>query len=258
MVVVSPMVSHYGLLKRDPTRSHPDVSLRTFPETLLGSLVFDPVQSIQDSSHLVQSMASSIEAAVGQHQWYHFGVGAPPILVQFGGDSEVRWGRGVLTPSQVTCDFVALGVSRGPQRGGYTDFFRRELITGGPAPRLLRTHGSLLCVAWNPRIDARTPPEQARSNETPRCTRKLRSEGQVVMCPGTMMATFVRMLQGPGPGVSGNELKKEGPTPCILMPPPPSKRPDVFCHGLSGILSRPGVFDPFCFGVTQVSGSVGL
>ena len=26
------------------------------------------------------------DVAVGQNQWYHFGVGAPPILVYFGGD----------------------------------------------------------------------------------------------------------------------------------------------------------------------------
>ena len=27
-----------------------------------------------------------IHMAVGQHQWYHFGVGAPPSLVYFSGD----------------------------------------------------------------------------------------------------------------------------------------------------------------------------
>ena len=30
--------------------------------------------------------------AVGQHQWYHFGVGAPPNLVFFIGDWDVHWG----------------------------------------------------------------------------------------------------------------------------------------------------------------------
>ena len=30
--------------------------------------------------------------AVGQNQWYHFGVGAPLILVNFGGDWDVHWG----------------------------------------------------------------------------------------------------------------------------------------------------------------------
>ena len=35
--------------------------------------------------------------AVGQNQWYHFGVGAPPILVYFSGDWDVHWGYGILT-----------------------------------------------------------------------------------------------------------------------------------------------------------------
>ena len=33
--------------------------------------------------------------AVGQNQWYHFGVGAPPIVVYFSGDWDVRWGYGL-------------------------------------------------------------------------------------------------------------------------------------------------------------------
>ena len=35
--------------------------------------------------------------AVGQHQWYRFGVGAPPIFVQFSRDWDVHWGYGILT-----------------------------------------------------------------------------------------------------------------------------------------------------------------
>ena len=35
--------------------------------------------------------------AVGQNQWYHFGVGAPPILVYFSGDWDVHWGYGIWT-----------------------------------------------------------------------------------------------------------------------------------------------------------------
>ena len=31
-----------------------------------------------------------------QNQWYHFGIGAPPILVYFSGDWAVLWGYGVL------------------------------------------------------------------------------------------------------------------------------------------------------------------
>ena len=35
--------------------------------------------------------------AVGQNQWYHFGGGAPPLLVYFGGDWDVHWRYGILT-----------------------------------------------------------------------------------------------------------------------------------------------------------------
>ena len=35
--------------------------------------------------------------AVGQNQWFHFGIGAPPILVYFSGDWDVHWGYGILT-----------------------------------------------------------------------------------------------------------------------------------------------------------------
>ena len=34
---------------------------------------------------------------VGQNQWYHFGVGAPPILVYFSGARDVHRGYGTLT-----------------------------------------------------------------------------------------------------------------------------------------------------------------
>ena len=43
----------------------------------------------------------AIHMAVGQHQWYHFGVGAPLILVYFRGDWDVHWGYGVLTHGHV-------------------------------------------------------------------------------------------------------------------------------------------------------------
>ena len=36
-----------------------------------------------------------------QNQWYHFGIGAPPILVYFSGDWDVHWGYGVLTHGRV-------------------------------------------------------------------------------------------------------------------------------------------------------------
>ena len=35
----------------------------------------------------------STHAAVGHNQWYQFGVGAPPMLVFFGGDWDVHWGN---------------------------------------------------------------------------------------------------------------------------------------------------------------------
>ena len=38
----------------------------------------------------------------GQNQWYHFGVGAPPILVYFGGDSDAHCGYGILTHGQIS------------------------------------------------------------------------------------------------------------------------------------------------------------
>ena len=42
----------------------------------------------------------SSHMAMVQQQWYHFGIGAPPILVYFSGDWahwDVHWGYGVLT-----------------------------------------------------------------------------------------------------------------------------------------------------------------
>ena len=39
--------------------------------------------------------------AVGQNQWYHFGVGAPPILVYFSGHWDVHSKYGLLTHGQV-------------------------------------------------------------------------------------------------------------------------------------------------------------
>ena len=36
-----------------------------------------------------------------QNQWYHFGRGAPPILVYFGGDWDVYWGYGLLTHGHI-------------------------------------------------------------------------------------------------------------------------------------------------------------
>ena len=44
--------------------------------------------------------------AEGQHQWYHFQVGAPPVSVYFSGDWDVHWGYGVLTHSQMAARSV--------------------------------------------------------------------------------------------------------------------------------------------------------
>ena len=48
------------------------------------------------------------------HKWLwvkticHFGVGAPPILVYFGGDWDVHWEYGVLTHGQIAVDIRLL------------------------------------------------------------------------------------------------------------------------------------------------------
>ena len=43
------------------------------------------------------------QVAVGQNQWYHFWVGAPPILVgMLVGDWDVHWEYEILTHGQVT------------------------------------------------------------------------------------------------------------------------------------------------------------
>ena len=40
--------------------------------------------------------------AVGKNHWYHFGVGAPPILVYFSWDWDVHWGYGILIHGRIT------------------------------------------------------------------------------------------------------------------------------------------------------------
>ena len=46
------------------------------------------------------------QMAVGQNQWYHFGVGAQPILVYFNWDWDVDWGYGLLTHGQIVGTFL--------------------------------------------------------------------------------------------------------------------------------------------------------
>ena len=43
----------------------------------------------------------ALHLSVGQNQWYHLEVGAPPILVQFSGDWDVHWGYGLLTHGHI-------------------------------------------------------------------------------------------------------------------------------------------------------------
>ena len=40
---------------------------------------------------------------MGQNQWCHFGVGAPPILIYLSWDWDVHWGYGILTHGQPLC-----------------------------------------------------------------------------------------------------------------------------------------------------------
>ena len=51
----------------------------------------------------MSSSCASLNAnmAVGQNQWHHFLVGAPPILVYFSGDWDVHWGYGLLTHGHI-------------------------------------------------------------------------------------------------------------------------------------------------------------
>ena len=49
--------------------------------------------------------STGLDMAVGQNQWYHFGVGAPPVLVYFSGDWDVHWGfaHGHMSNAQNHC-----------------------------------------------------------------------------------------------------------------------------------------------------------
>ena len=47
---------------------------------------------VQFCSMRICAVNNHFDQAVGQNQWYHFGAGAPPILVNFSGDWDVHWG----------------------------------------------------------------------------------------------------------------------------------------------------------------------
>ena len=57
------------------------------------------LQVLPSPAHAWPVLSIASLMAVGQSQWYHFGVGAPPILVYFSGDWDVYWGYGILTHS---------------------------------------------------------------------------------------------------------------------------------------------------------------
>ena len=52
-----------------------------------------PLQSLVFANGVVPSTS----VVSPQNQWYHFGIGAPPVLVYFSGDWDVHWGYGILT-----------------------------------------------------------------------------------------------------------------------------------------------------------------
>ena len=58
-----------------------------------------------DSSKFDIAQGCSLAFSFGTHRWYHFGVGAPPILVYVSGDWDVHWGLGLLTHGQIPTHF---------------------------------------------------------------------------------------------------------------------------------------------------------
>ena len=89
-----------------------------------------------------------MKMAVGQNQWYHFGVGAPPILGYLSGDWDVHWGydldfdpwpnRGMRDPSDGFS--VSYRLAGACQR---IPALRRSELSS--APRLFRERASRRC-----------------------------------------------------------------------------------------------------------------
>ena len=59
--------------------------------------------------HLKMVELKYVHMAVGQNQWYHFGVGAPTSLVYFSWDWDVHWGYGILTDGHIVTIHAQLG-----------------------------------------------------------------------------------------------------------------------------------------------------
>ena len=68
-------------------RLYTGIPVGTQRQTYLRQLRWPPSILNKQTSPL-----TSIILAVGQNQWYHFWVGAPPILVYFSWDWDVHWG----------------------------------------------------------------------------------------------------------------------------------------------------------------------
>ena len=86
------IISYSGHLRGESTTEAP-----ANPDRQIG-LSF-PSRSPRPTALRSDAMALNILAlhGCGSNQWYHFGVGAPPILVYFSRDSDVHWGYGVST-----------------------------------------------------------------------------------------------------------------------------------------------------------------
>ena len=58
-------------------------------------------RDVSASPFIAKATRLESEMAVGQNQWYHVGVGAPPVLVYFSGHWDVHCGYGLLTHGQI-------------------------------------------------------------------------------------------------------------------------------------------------------------
>ena len=72
---------------------------------------------------------------MAQKQWYHFGIGAPPIFVYFGGDWDVHRG-GVLTHGHLGKDQLPTGLrkTKTPHFAGLEMPGTGVVVVFGPPP----------------------------------------------------------------------------------------------------------------------------